>query len=1137
MSDVHGGGGDDDESSSATMTSRHQCCRLCLAPDSECISIFKSYAADKEPLALKIQSCVNIKITQGDRLSSQICHACISYLNSWQSFKNRCITSQNKQRVWLGLPKSTTITLAKPHPQNHQQQQQHTQLQQHNVTVAAHNQNNQYQQNGSPKKSGYPMPIQIKEEPMDEEYGDENDIDPSLFLDNSHIDKKDEVDGSPPSILSSLGLQASGINPLSFLSTVMTDENQEHGEISITAIPSTGSDMHNINQEAACRVCSQKFSTRANARRHERNQHPHLFENNAQIHFQKTVTKPMQQSTPIAVITTTTPFDYSKPDQYMNLLTEDKIQFIKDNDAFLRQYQKMTCNCCNRTYTTYKNFMAHMRKKFQNLPRNLCFRCLKQNESKALFISHLKKRNCINLFKIVHGDTSEDRIIKPISLAMQQQHQDLMTNKLYECRHCSKSFKNKLDVRGHMYEEHSEHLKKDNMPGNCGFCGLEIEDPVEIKKHYNNMDCMVSIRCAICTDRFDNQQMFESHVFTKHAHTSNNNNVQQKQYNRNSSEKRPESITPKPVFFSRLPQSCKICGQSYNNYNNVLRHMESKHPDQLPETYKCTECDAGYPRLSNLKDHMMDIHKMKCEKYRHSMDETSLDATVLVKPGPFSGQGTPQPQQHPPYTGRYDYVMKDLMSITNGTVVKTEREDADSGTGFSPEAKRMKMDASMKQCNICFAVFNNNIGLSNHMRSHTNPDEIGRTSQTGLNTSGGNSSIVDVNTNSNDGNLVIDLKKEDIEETDMDDSQSGLVDTAEARFRRMRCRECQKRFSSKEIYRAHMKYEHNIQNVQFIRCRLCNAEFAYEKGLRVHMFKVHNRVLVDDMIIKSYECEQCKKVFNNENELIEHRVASHPPVVNNVAAETNHHTPPATYWFQCRYCPANFNTNKKLAIHINSHDEFDSNDYSCKDCGNVYSGRKSLWVHRYKKHPPIAKPSECASCEKTFFDRVMLEHHLPHCKLGGVPSTKHRTGDEDEVEVIGDNERQLPQVKCTMCEEKFSDHEVFAKHIEMHQQDMYSDNPLAAMFGAGETKKNSKSYLQPINEFGEYSCDICHKTFPMLTSLKIHRNWHFRSDNRVSMWSFLEDDEISFRFISLIYGCWFLNFFSMDCGVSCGFLS
>lgn len=54
---------EDDDSTSAAQTSRHQCCRLCLAPDSECISIFKSYAADKEPLALKIQSCVNIKVS------------------------------------------------------------------------------------------------------------------------------------------------------------------------------------------------------------------------------------------------------------------------------------------------------------------------------------------------------------------------------------------------------------------------------------------------------------------------------------------------------------------------------------------------------------------------------------------------------------------------------------------------------------------------------------------------------------------------------------------------------------------------------------------------------------------------------------------------------------------------------------------------------------------------------------------------------------------------------------------------------------------------------------------------------------------------------------------------------------------
>lgn len=38
-------------------------CRLCLAPDSECVPIFATAAADKEPLSSKIQACVNIKVS------------------------------------------------------------------------------------------------------------------------------------------------------------------------------------------------------------------------------------------------------------------------------------------------------------------------------------------------------------------------------------------------------------------------------------------------------------------------------------------------------------------------------------------------------------------------------------------------------------------------------------------------------------------------------------------------------------------------------------------------------------------------------------------------------------------------------------------------------------------------------------------------------------------------------------------------------------------------------------------------------------------------------------------------------------------------------------------------------------------
>lgn len=38
-------------------------CRLCLAPETECVPIFTTSAADKEPLSNKILTCVSIKVS------------------------------------------------------------------------------------------------------------------------------------------------------------------------------------------------------------------------------------------------------------------------------------------------------------------------------------------------------------------------------------------------------------------------------------------------------------------------------------------------------------------------------------------------------------------------------------------------------------------------------------------------------------------------------------------------------------------------------------------------------------------------------------------------------------------------------------------------------------------------------------------------------------------------------------------------------------------------------------------------------------------------------------------------------------------------------------------------------------------
>jgi hypothetical protein len=52
-----------------------------------------------------------------------------------------------------------------------------------------------------------------------------------------------------------------------------------------------------------------------------------------------------------------------------------------------------------------------------------------------------------------------------------------------------------------------------------------------------------------------------------------------------------------------------VCGKQYNNYYNVLRHMEAKHPDQVPQTYQCPECpDEKFSKQTYLRDHLVKVH-------------------------------------------------------------------------------------------------------------------------------------------------------------------------------------------------------------------------------------------------------------------------------------------------------------------------------------------------------------------------------------------------------------------------------------------------------------------------------------------------------------------------------------------------
>lgn len=128
-----------------------------------------------------------------------------------------------------------------------------------------------------------------------------------------------------------------------------------------------------------------------------------------------------------------------------------------------------------------------------------------------------------------------------------------------------------------------------------------------------------------------------------------------------------------------------------------------------------------------------------------------------------------------------------------------------------------------------------------------------------------------------------------------------------------------------------------------------------------------------------------------------------------------------------------------------AHEEVVSGDYSCKDCGGVYGSKKSLWVHRYKKHPKVPDPSPCEICSRVFFDKMELYHHTSLVHVDGVAEGK------DEAK-------------------KFTDGQDF-KALHSSSDALFSMLDTPAVNVRAEPLKAEETV---------YQCDMCPKTFLIL---------------------------------------------------------